>query len=1031
MIILHAGFHDGQLHVWGEVPPEPATTNKRDSTARRVKPLPYDAGPTALIEAILEIVGDLNLGASDTREARVWLPVTKGQPAASSPLIAAPQKSKAKAVIDGWTVLTLPMTIAEAVNLLCRIAGGGTLAHGVIAGKDLVFWAMAMRFAGSLVSRHQFLPTLEASENSYRARWEPVFAGADAERLPQLANAMPHACRAITGTENLTQPEFPAVTVLRAFLKETVDHLVRSGSDWTRREHKSAQGVHDRWLHALRTSNSVIETANKDLVALAEQVREWRRPISVSSNAPFRLCFRLEETDEDADGGNSCWYVRYLLQANDDRSLLVPVADAWDGKGRTSTALKRSEFNPREYLLAALGQAAGLSAHIEQSLKSVSPGGYYLNSGGAHGFLIEEALLLEQAGFGVMLPAWWTRKGTKVRLSARANVKSPRMQGGGSLSLDQLVQFKWEVALGGQTLSFKEFEALAKLKEPLVKVRGQWVELNAEEIRSTLDFWKGKATHNVTLRDVAQMAMGNVTLPAGLEVEGVTADGWIADWLAQLDGRNAPRELDVPPEFRGTLRPYQLRGYSWLGFLKEWGLGACLADDMGLGKTVQALALIEHEWQKDGKRPVLLVCPTSVIGNWQKEAARFTPDLPVMTHHGVTRAKGEAFKKEAGKHAIVISSYSLLQRDIGVLEGMDWSGVILDEAQNIKNPEARQSKAARALSSDYRIALTGTPVENNVGDLWAIMQFLNPGWLGTQAEFKRSFFLPIQTQRNPESAERLKRLTGPFILRRLKTDKSIIADLPDKMEMKVYCTLTKEQASLYEAVVRDAGKSLDKTDGIQRKGVVLATLSKLKQVCNHPAQFLGDNSAITGRSGKLARLTEMLEEVLAGGERALIFSQFAEMGGISQKHLQEAFGCEVIFLHGAVTRGKRDQMVERFQSDKGINNDGPRLFVLSLKAGGTGLNLTAANHVFHFDRWWNPAVENQATDRAFRIGQTRTVQVHKFVCAGTLEEKIDEMIESKRSLADSIVGTGEGWLTELSTRQLKELFALRQDAIGE
>ena len=527
------------------------------------------------------------------------------------------------------------------------------------------------------------------------------------------------------------------------------------------------------------------------------------------------------------------------------------------------------------------------------------------------------------------------------------------------------------------------------------------------------------------------MAMGKANVPGGLDVEGVIADGWIADWLAQLDGQHAPQELDVPPEFHGTLRPYQVRGYSWLGFLKEWGLGGCLADDMGLGKTVQALALIEREWRKNGKRPVLLVCPTSVIGNWQKEAARFTPDLPVMVHHGVTRVKGPAFKQEAAKHAIVISSYSLLQRDIDVLGKVDWSGVILDEAQNIKNPETRQSKAARTIKSDYRIALTGTPVENNVGDLWSIMEFLNPGWLGTQAEFKRNFFLPIQTQRNLETAQRLKRLTGPFILRRLKTDKTIIADLPDKMEMKVYCTLTKEQASLYEAVVRDAGKSLDKTDGIQRKGVVLATLSKLKQVCNHPAQFLGDNSAIAGRSGKLARLTEMLEEVIATGERALIFSQFAEMGGIIQGHLQETFGREVMFLHGEVSRKNRDQMVERFQSGNGANRDGPRLFILSLKAGGTGLNLTAANHVFHFDRWWNPAVENQATDRAFRIGQTRNVQVHKFVCAGTLEEKIDEMIESKQSLADSIVGTGEGWLTELSTTQLKELFALRQDAVGE
>jgi len=455
-----------------------------------------------------------------------------------------------------------------------------------------------------------------------------------------------------------------------------------------------------------------------------------------------------------------------------------------------------------------------------------------------------------------------------------------------------------------------------------------------------------------------------------------------------------------------------------------------LADDMGLGKTPTALTLIERGWEENGRRPALVVCPTSVIGNWQKEAARFTPDLPVMVHHGVTRAKGAAFKKEATKHAIVVSSYPLLQRDFEILKDVNWSGVILDEAQNIKNPETKQSRAARSLKSDYRVALTGTPVENNVGDLWAIMEFLNPGFLGTQGEFKKTFFVPIQAQRDSDAATRLKRLTGPFILRRLKTDKTIIADLPEKNEMKVFCTLTKEQASLYAAVADDAIKTIKGAEGIQRRGAVLATLSKLKQVCNHPAQFLGDNSAIPGRSGKLARLTEMLEEALAEGDRALVFSQFAEMGGIIQKHLQETFGREVLFLHGATPKKQRDRMVERFQSANG-DGDSPRVFVLSLKAGGTGLNLTAANHVFHFDRWWNPAVENQATDRAFRIGQTRNVQVHKFICAGTLEDKIDEMIERKKEIAASVVGTGENWLTELSTEQLKDLFTLRKDAVSE
>ena len=379
------------------------------------------------------------------------------------------------------------------------------------------------------------------------------------------------------------------------------------------------------------------------------------------------------------------------------------------------------------------------------------------------------------------------------------------------------------------------------------------------------------------------------------------------------------------------------------------------------------------------------------------------------------------------KKAIVISSYALVHRDFETLKEVSWAGVVLDEAQNIKNPETKQAKAARAFKGDYRIALTGTPVENNVGDLWSIMEFLNPNFLGTQTEFKKRFFVPIQAGRDPEAVEQLKRLTGPFILRRLKTDKAVIADLPEKMEMKVFCTLTKEQASLYEAVVKETIETIDSTEGIQRKGMVLATLSKLKQICNHPAQFLGDHSPIPGRSGKLTRLTEMIEEMIEVGDRALVFSQFAEMGEILRRHLQETFGREVLFLYGAVPRKKRDRMIERFQSDE----NGPPIFILSLKAGGTGLNLTRASRVVHFDRWWNPAVENQATDRAFRIGQTKNVQVHKFLCAGTLEEKIDEMIERKKEIAEGVIGTGEGWLTELSTAELKDLFALRREATGE
>jgi SNF2 family DNA or RNA helicase len=447
---------------------------------------------------------------------------------------------------------------------------------------------------------------------------------------------------------------------------------------------------------------------------------------------------------------------------------------------------------------------------------------------------------------------------------------------------------------------------------------------------------------------------------------------------------------------------------------------------MGLGKTIQTLALLQRDREAGERQPVLLVCPTSVVGNWQKEAARFTPELSVLVHHGVGRHRGEAFRREVLRYALVISSYSLLHRDVEVLRETEWAGVVLDEAQNIKNSETKQAQAARSLNSGYRVTLTGTPVENNVGDLWSQMEFLNPGFLGSQSAFRKRFFLPIQVYSDQGAANRLRRITAPFLLRRLKTDKSIIADLPEKQEMKVFCNLTKEQASLYEAVVRDAQEAIESAEGIKRKGLVLTALMKLKQVCNHPAQFLKDNSAIPGRSGKLARLAEMLEETLEVDDRSLLFTQFTEMGHIIRQHLQETFGFEVPFLHGGTPKKQRDQMVECF-----ARPNGPRIFLLSLKAGGTGLNLTSASHVFHFDRWWNPAVENQATDRAFRIGQTKNVQVHKFLCAGTVEEKIDEMIERKKDVAGRVVGTGEAWLTELSNAELRNLFVLRKDAIGE
>jgi SNF2 family DNA or RNA helicase len=932
MLVLHLGVENSGFLLWGERPVETAIVPRkragRKSSTPRTVPLPYDAGADNLLTTLAQISPGIAGDQIPLESAIVWLPAVDGQPVASSSLIAEPPETISSASLARWQVTTLRIPIGLAIDLLCACVNKQTLAPGIVIGKDLAFWVTAMRLAGSLVARQKFLPDVvatAASGHAARARWEPVIAGSDVHRVVQLARAMPQVCRALTTEDVTSPPATPTTTLLSAFLSDVVDHLVRSTNtppDQLKafsRQKKTAgfNSIHDHWLAALRSDDGVILGEPSELSLLTQQVKEWRRPISISTTTPFRLCFRLEEPEasnlenEAQDNGNKSsrsrsivdpesskkWRVNYLLQAADDPSLLVPVTQAWKPKGPQSDILKRGAFKPREYLLSSLGQASTISPDIENSLRTSAPGGYDLDSAGTHEFLQEQAWLLEQSGFGVLLPSWWTRKGTKLRLTARASVKSPKMQGGSGLSLDEIVKFDWEIALGDQKLSLQELEMLARLKSPLVKVRGQWVQLSAEEIEAALNFWKKEAGGKAKVREVVQMALGIAKVPGDIAFEGVAATGWIGEFLAELQGRNDFEELPVPDEFKGSLRPYQLRGYSWLGFLRKWGLGACLADDMGLGKTPQTLALIQQDWLTNGQRPTLVVCPMSVVGNWQKEAERFTPNLPVMVHHGLTRAKGPAFKKEAQKHALVLSSFSLLHRDFGILKEVEWSGIILDEAQNIKNPQTKQAQAARTLPADYRIALTGTPVENNVGDLWSIMEFLNPGFLGTQAEFKRNFFLPIQTTHDPEATRRLKRLTGPFILRRLKTDKKIIADLPEKMEMKVFCTLTKEQASLYAAVVDDASNALDESTGIRRKGIVLATLSKLKQVCNHPAQFLGDNSAIPGRSGKLARLTEMLEEVISAGDRALIFTQFSEMGEIVRKHLQETYGRVVVFVH--------------------------------------------------------------------------------------------------------------------------------------
>jgi len=1036
-VVLHGGFDGRRLLLWGETRPRAvaaSTARGKRLRSAEVPPSPFDPGDSGLIAAL--VAGGAAPADLRPESAVIWLPSVNGAPVASRGLVADPPGNLDDLEMRPWTISGAAMPWAAAIELLCQCAGRHTLTPGVIIGEDLAYWTAAMRLAAALAARQHFLPDLVEEDGVFAARWRPAPTHSGAQAIAQLAAAMPDVCRALGGA---TSSAAPAATLLAGFIEQVVDHLARAdGAHPARGAAADFDSLDAQWLDALRRAAPTLAGDRAALIGLKQRVQSWWRPIALGAKSPFRLCFRLEEpaaiVSDTADNvlydsttaAGRPWHLRYLLQAHHDPSLLVPASKAWSARGREAQAFARDGFKVREFILQSLGQAVRICGPIEDSLRGGIPDAHQLDAAGAAQFLTEQAGMLEQAGFGIVLPASWSSKGTKLRLTTRAKVKAPSMKVSSGLSLEALVDVDWEVLIGDKSVSREELRALARLKTPLVKMRGQWVLLNAQEIQEAIARLNRRGGQ-LTARGALAMALGGAA-DDGLGGGPVVVEGWLKDLIGRLAERDRIEELPPPDGFVGSLRPYQHRGYSWLGFLRRWGLGACLADDMGLGKTIQTLVHIQRDRHNGAQGPVLLVCPTSVISNWEHEAERFTPDLCVMVHHGVERARGEPFRDTAAAHDMVLTSYALMQRDIETLEQVAWSGVILDEAQNIKNPESKQARAARTIKSAYRIALTGTPVENHVGDLWSLMEFLNPGLLGNRTEFKRRFLVPIQASGDQQAAERLKSLTGPFILRRLKTDKTVIADLPEKLEMTVYCTLTREQASLYAAVVADAMPDLEKADGIQRKGLVLATLSKLKQVCNHPAQFLGDNSAIDGRSGKLTRLAEMLEEVIESGERALIFSQFAEMGELIRRHLEAQFGREVLFLHGGVAKARRDQMVQRFQQAEA---QGPAAFVLSLKAGGTGLNLTAANHVFHFDRWWNPAVENQATDRAFRIGQRRRVLVHKFLCSGTLEEQIDAIIERKKALADTVVGAGEEWLTKLTTAELRELFTLRAGAIAQ
>lgn len=641
----------------------------------------------------------------------------------------------------------------------------------------------------------------------------------------------------------------------------------------------------------------------------------------------------------------------------------------------------------------------------------------------AHQFL-RNIPVFEAAGIVVRVPDWW-----KPHQPPRPQVTVNVGKSASGMGLDAMLDFDVSLSLDGEMLTDDEWQVLMAAGDGLVRLKGRWVELDRDKLAGVLAHWK--KVQSATQGDGVSFLEG-MRLLAGAALGSNEADlpATVADWSSVvagdwmktvLDGLRKPQgAADPGPEFRATLRPYQQDGVRWLWWLSRLGLGACLADDMGLGKTVQVLALLSLAKREGDPGPHLLVLPASLIGNWQAEIARFAPGLRILVAHGSAMpAKALAAVDDAALAGIdlVITSYGSLIR-LPWLQATRWSMVILDEAQAIKNPGARQTRAAKALHSRVRLALTGTPVENRLGELWSLFDFICPGLLGSTASFTR-FVRRLEKQEHPSYAP-LRRLVQPYILRRLKSDKRIIADLPDKTEVKAYCGLSRAQARLYGQAVDALATQIRTVDGIARRGAVLAFLMRFKQICNHPSLWLGDGAYAADDSGKFARLQALAEEIAARQQKLLVFTQFQEMTAPLAAFLQTVFGRPGLVLHGGTPVKARKGLVDRFQDE-----EGPPFFVLSIKAGGTGLNLTAASHVIHFDRWWNPAVENQATDRAYRIGQKKNVLVHKFICRGTVEEKIDALIEDKLGLSNDILAEGgEMLLTEMSNDALLAMVKL-------
>ncbi|MGG6311521.1 DEAD/DEAH box helicase [Paenibacillus macerans] len=974
----------------------------------------------------------------------------------------------------GRTLEGLALPVAEAWNLLLHWDEAGWEERGIKPGPEMAYWSKAARFALELMLRGRIAPSVRAvaaagrrrgAQGQLQAAWGPLLAEArDEERFRRLASSMPPVClaavqAAAAASEEEGTLENRQMTVLHSFLSAMIDQETRGAVRDLGRKlnpsradyHRGSSPLSELWWNGLLTGGPPLDIQGSvaELAQLTQDIANagGGRPHADEAEADgpgtgnLRLCLRIEPAREvwgDSAAGPDpgtvpAWRLTIWGEAAEDAGVLLPARLIWSYPHPELEIRGLVYRNVQENLLLRLNKAAELSREVAAVMEGPRPEELLLEPDEVYAFLSKSVPALRKNGVTVQMPSRWTKEGRRssgIRIKTRGWAGSP---GGAAaeapkLGVDQLVAFEAEALLGGREVTREELAELASAKFPFVFFRGEWIEIDVKEIRQVLKFIKRHEDGALSFREFMHLASGEGDVQwEGVDIAGVETSGMLS-MLTSGGAVRHPQPRPVPGGLNGTLRPYQERGYQWLATMRELGFGALLADDMGLGKTVQVITvLLDNLIQAPGKN--LIICPTSLLGNWQREFARFAPELCLYVHHGSDRYRGDRFMQEYRDCDVILTTYQLAGRDAKELRAVEWRTVVLDEAQYIKNFGTKQAQSVMKLSAPHRIAMTGTPVENRLSELWSIFQFLNPGYLGSHASFRARYTGAGGEQQNAE-LQKLRRLVAPFLLRRLKSDPDIRKDLPEKIELKSYCTLTVEQARLYRSVTEELMGRIGEQAGIARKGMVLSSLTRLKQICDHPELAGGghrtDEPGAVGRSGKMERLYELLDMIMDSGEAVLIFTQYVRMGELLQARLAEKYGEKPFFLHGGVPKAERDGMVQAFQQ-----GEGSPIFVLSLKAGGVGLNLTRANHVVHYDRWWNPAVENQATDRVFRIGQRKNVEVHKLICQGTLEERIDELIERKKSLSEQVVGSGEQWLTEMSDEELRSLIVLQEGSYSE